>query len=171
MNLKKALLNPVLIAFTLGILLNICGVNYGKYLNKETYAWTGYLTGYLESFSVLVTPLSMTIIGMKLGGIKITSLLTSWRAYYVSAVKLIAVPVLVIGILVGLKAISKGSFVNADMVLGSFIAFATPTAGLASTFADQYNGDTDGSVKFIMASTVLSVITIPALYALLLWIL
>ena len=58
--------------------------------------------------------------------------------------------------------------IDSDMVIGVFIAFAMPTAGLASTFSDSFNGDTENAVIFTLGTTVLSVLTIPALYWLLL---
>ena len=42
--------------------------------------------------------------------------------------------------------------------------FATPTSGLASTFADQYDGDMDGAVSYTLGTTIFSVLTIPVLY-------
>jgi len=39
-----------------------------------------------------------------------------------------------------------------------------PTAGLASAFSDQYDGDTEHAVIFTLGTTILSVVTIPALY-------
>ena len=51
-----------------------------------------------------------------------------------------------------------------DMVLGVLIAFAMPTAGLASTFSDNFGGDTENAVAFTLGTTVLSIITIPLLY-------
>lgn len=53
---------------------------------------------------------------------------------------------------------------NADSVIAFFVGFAMPTAGLASAFSDQYDGDTDNAVIFTLGTTVLSVVTIPVLY-------
>jgi predicted Na+-dependent transporter len=54
--------------------------------------------------------------------------------------------------------------VDPDMLLGMMIAFACPTAAMATAFADQYNGDTENAVIYTLGNTVLSVITIPLLY-------
>lgn len=51
-----------------------------------------------------------------------------------------------------------------SVILGVFVAFAMPTAGLSATFADEYGGDSENAVVFTLGTTVLSVITIPALY-------
>ena len=53
------------------------------------------------------------------------------------------------------------------IILGVFVAFAMPTAGLSATFADEFGGDTENAVVFTLGTTVLSVLTIPTLYWLL----
>ncbi|MBQ8876097.1 MAG: AEC family transporter [Clostridia bacterium] len=153
-SLKKAFLNPVLIAFAIGIVLNLCDVQ--KYI-PEVATYSGH-------FRNLVTPISMTILGMKMAGVKMLSLFTSWKTYYVSALKLVVFPVLIVGVLLATKAVFGGGLVSEDFILGAFVSFATPTAGLASTFSDTHNGDSRSAVAFTLGSTILSVATIPLLY-------
>lgn len=153
-NVKKAVLNPVLIAFVIGLICNLLGL---KTHVPEISTYAGYLGG-------VVTPLSMLILGMKLGDVKILSMFTSWKTYFVSALKLIVVPALVVALAFALK----GAFAfGEDLVLGAFIAFAMPTAALATTFSDSYGGDVENAVSFTLGSTILSVATIPLLYWLL----
>ena len=153
-SVKKALLNPVLIAFIIGIILNL--VNIKKYIPE--------VVTFSTHFSNIVTPISMTILGMKMGGVKMLSLFKTWKTYYVSAIKLIIFPAIVIGVLFALRAIFDGKVIDSAMILGAFIALATPTAGLASTFSDTFNGDTEGAVAYTLGSTLLSVLTIPVFY-------
>ena len=157
MNLKKAFLSPVLIAFIVGIALNLLKVT--KYVPE--------ITTYSNHFSSIVTPISMTILGMKMGGVQFTKLFTNWKTYYVSLLKLIVFPVAIVGILLGVRAIFSNSFVDEGLIMGVFMAFAVPTAGLASTFSDQFDGDTEGAVAFTLGTTILSVLTIPVIYWLL----
>lgn len=154
-SLKKAFLNPVLIAFLVGIPLNLLNVS----------ALLPEITTYVGHFSNLVTPISMTILGMKLGAVKISALFGSWRTYYAAALKLVIFPAVIVALLFALRAI-PGSIVTSDMILGFFVAFACPTAGLASTFADRFNGDTEGAVAYTLGTTLLCVVTIPLLYLL-----
>lgn len=155
-SIKKAVLSPVLIAFVAGLLLNLAGIN--RFLPEaQTYA---------TYFSNIVTPLSMTILGMKLACIALRRLFSSWRMYYVSAVRLVLFPVLGVCFVLLLRLIPALSL-PAEAILACFIAFAMPTAGLASAFADQYQGDTENAVIFTLGATILSVITIPVLYWLL----
>ena len=152
-SLKKAFLNPVLVAFVIGVVLNLLKVN----------TYVPEISTFSAHFSGLVTPLSMTILGMKMAEIKFSSLFKSWRMYYVCAMKLVAFPVVIVALLFAIKQLGA-SVIDANVILGFFIAFAMPTAGLASTFADGFNGDTENAVTMTLGTTVLSIISIPILY-------
>lgn len=158
MSIKKAFFNPVLVAFAIGLVLNLIGV---KSFLPEVSTYANYLGS-------LVTPLSMLILGIKLGGVPIKPMFTSWKMYYVSAIKLVIMPAVIVAIAFLLDALFA---VGSDLILGVFVAFAMPTAALATTFADSYGGDMDNAVSFTLGSTILSVGTIPLLYWLLIAIL
>ena len=151
-SLKKAFLNPVLIAFVIGIIANLLNVK-GYVPEVATYS---------THFSNLVTPISMTILGMKMGGVKFLELFKFWKTYYVSALKLVVFPMIIVAIVFVLNQVT--AIITPDMVLGVLIAFAMPTAGLASTFSDNFGGDTENAVAFTLGTTVLSIVTIPLLY-------
>lgn len=155
-SLKKALLSPVLVAFVAGLILNFAGIN--RFLPEAQ--------SYATHFSNIVTPLSMTILGMKLASIALPRLLGSWRMYYVSAVRLVLFPVLAVCLLFAMRFVPAIAL-PVDAILACFIAFAMPTAGLASAFADQFGGDTENAVIITLGATILSVATIPVLYWLL----
>lgn len=152
-SLKKAVLNPVLLAFLAGIVLNLLKVS-AAVPEIQTYA---------THFSGIVTPLSMLVLGIKLAEVPMKNLFTSGRMYYVSAVRLVLFPAVCVALMLALQLIPVLG-VNTDMIIGFFIAFAMPTAGLASAFADQYSGDTENAVICTLGSTVLSTVAIPVLY-------
>lgn len=152
--LEKALFNPVLIAFVVGIVLNLTNVT--EYVPE--------VSTYSSHFSNIVTPLSMTILGVKMAGVNFGKIFANVYTYAVSAVKLIALPAIGVGLTFLFKLIFP---INADMIVGFFIAVAMPTAGLASTFSDQYDGDTENAVAFTLGTTLFSAVTIPVLYWLL----
>lgn len=149
---KKAFLNPVLLAFIAGVVANL--INVKGYV-PEVATYSNY-------FSNIVTPISMTILGMKMGTVKFTKLFKSWKLYYVSSLKLIVFPIIITAIVFILRQVT--TLVTTDMMLGIFVSFAMPTAGLSSTFADSFNGDTENAVAFTLGSTILSIVTIPLLY-------
>ena len=156
MSWKKAALNPVLIGFIVGVICNLLGMKGNTDLKPVT-DFIGYLNG-------LVVPISMMILGMKMGGVKFLQLFKSWKTYYVSALKLVVFPMVIVGILFACRAIFGGDLFGFDMIVGVFIAIGTPTAGLASAFSDHYNGDTENAVAFTLGTTILCVATIPLLY-------
>ena len=143
-----------MIAFVIGIILNLLKVN--TYIPE--------ISTFSSHFSGLVTPLSMTILGMKMAEIKVVSLFKSWRMYYVCALKLMLFPCVIVALLLAVKQIFNVGMFDANVILGFFIAFAMPTAGLASTFADGFGGDTENAVSMTLGTTVLSILTIPVLY-------
>lgn len=150
-SVKKAVLNPVLIAFIIGIPLNLLNVK----------AYVPEIATFAGHFSNIVTPISMTILGMKMAEADLLSLFAKRGMYYVSAVKLVLVPALAVGIALLLRLFMT---VDSDIILGYFIALAMPTAGLASAFSDRYDGDTENAVANTLGTTILSIATIPVLY-------
>ena len=152
-SIKKAFLNPVLVAFVLGCVFNLLAVK--KYIPE--------VITFSDHFSNVVTPISMTIIGMKLGATSLRTLFRCGRLYYVSFLKLIVFPIAVTAMMFILKVVPVN--LPADsIILGVFVAFSMPTAGLATVFADEFDGDTENAVIFTLGTTVLSILTIPTLY-------
>ena len=155
MNFKKVLLNPVLISFVIGVVLNLLNVNAHI---PQVLKYSNHLKG-------IVTPVSMVILGMKMGGVKVSSLFTTAKTYYISVFKLLLVP---IGAVTIAYFLGEWSGVGAvALAPAMLIAFGTPTAGLASTFADAYDGDSEGAAIYTLGTTLLSVATMPILYSLL----
>lgn len=154
MNVKKAVGNPVLIAFVIGLVLNLSGVR----------ARLPELSDYAEYLGSIVTPISMVILGMKLGEVSFRALCLSWKTYYVAFVKLLMIPVLVTACVWALNLVFP---IGADAVIGIFVAFAVSTAVGGISFADHYKGDTENAVALTLGNTILSVITLPSLYSLL----
>lgn len=152
MSLKKAALNPVLVAFVVGLLLNL--LNVKAYL-PEISSYAGYLGN-------IVTPISMIVLGMKLGEVSFKSLCLSWKNYYIAFIKLVAIPVIVTACVWALNLVFS---LGADAVIGIFVAFGVSTAAGGISFADHYKGDTENAVAFTLGNTILSVITLPLLYA------
>jgi predicted permease len=155
-NLKKAFLTPVFLSFLIGIGLNLMGVCKAV---PELLTYSNHLSG-------IVTPLSMVVLGMKLAEVPMKRLFTTGRMYYVSLVKLVIFPALGALIMYLLQWI-PGLGMDADAVIAFFVAFAMPTAGLASVLSDQHNGDTENAVIFTLGTTILSAFAIPVLYWLL----
>ncbi len=152
-SVKSVLLNPVLIGFAVGIVLNLTGV---KNYVAETVTYTGYI-------SAIVTPISMFILGMKLGSVPLVNILRSPKMYYASFWKLLVMPCLAVLALFALR-LAIPQIIGTAMMFACFVGLGTPTAGSSSIFTDMYDGDTDNAVIFTLGTTLLSIITIPLLY-------
>ncbi|MBR2615495.1 MAG: AEC family transporter [Clostridia bacterium] len=153
-SLKKAFLNPVILGLLAGLATKLLGLNT---LIPE-------IGSFATHFSGIVTPLSMTILGMKMADVSVGKLFASPKTYYVSFLKLVAVPAMVLGILFGLRAVAGDGVLSGDFLLSVFFAFAMPTAGLSTTFADSFSSDSESAAAFTLGSTLHSVVTIPVLY-------
>ncbi len=157
LNILKILTNPVVLGFAIGVVINL----------SKVHTIVPEVTMFTTHFSNLVTPLSMTILGMKMASVNLLKIFACWKTYYASFIKLILCPVLIIALLLAIKFAFGLEIIDKFMLLGVFMAFSMPTAGLASPLADKHNGDIENSVVYTLGSTILSVVTIPVLYMLL----
>lgn len=155
-NLKKAFLNPVFVAFLAGIALNLLGA--GEKIPE--------IQNYATHLSGIVTPLAMLVLGMKMTQVPMKRLFTSGWMYYTSAVRLLLFPAVGVGAMLLLRSIPLLA-VGSNEIIGFFIGYALPTATMGTVLCDQYDGDTDTAVILTLGMTILSVITIPVLYWLL----
>lgn len=155
-SVKKVLTNPVLIAFVCGLVFNLLNIS----------AYVPEVMTFSDHFSALVTPVSMTILGMKMATIHLGEMLKTAKLYYVSFLKLVLFPVAIILLLLVFKDVFDGVDFT-SLLFGVFFAFSMPTAGLATTFADEFKGDTKGAAVFTLGTTILSIFTIPCMYWLL----
>ena len=153
-SIKKLLTNPCLIGFAVGLILNFTKVS----------SVLPQVSDYLSRSQAIVTPISMIIIGIKLGSIKLLDIFKSKNMYIVSFYKLILVPFIITAVLLLVRIWIN---VPSELILGLFVAFAVPSASLATTFADNFGGDSKSAAIFTIGTTILSVNTIPVLYYLL----
>ena len=151
---KGLLTNFVLIAFVLGIVLNLLKVSTKI---PEVLEYSNHFKG-------IVVAISMTILGMKFADIQINKLFVSKKIYYVSLVRLLLSPIIIVGALLLLRL---AVYISDQVIVATYIAFAMPTAAMSPTIADKYNIDSENSVLYTLGTTLFSVITIPVLYLLL----
>lgn len=105
-------------------------------------------------------PVSMIIIGTSLGSVSVREVFTTPKVYAVVLVKLIVVPVVVWLVL--------GVFAQSEMLHGiPVLMSACPSAMIITVFCLQYGKDDVFSSQVIFMSTLLSAVTIPALFAVL----
>jgi malate permease and related proteins len=119
------------------------------------------LTAPLGYLSSLTSPVSMMVIGAALAGVNFRSFLTDGRLIAFSALKLLAVPLLG-GLL--LKTILGGG----DLLGVCIVMLSAPVASMTVMMAQQYGGEYTLLSKGVTLTTLLCVVTIPAVFAVLL---
>lgn len=145
---RKLLLNPGVLGLVAGLIIFVIPVDLPEILRAPA-AHLGNLN----------TPLPMLFIGYSLSKIKLSQALRTPSYYAASAVRLLLVPVVTIGILYLLG-------IRGTMLCSMAIAGSAPVAAAVSMFSDRYGQDTETSVNLVALSTVFSVITMPVFVAL-----
>ncbi len=148
-NIKKAFLNPGVIAVIVGLFLFLTQIKLGGILS-ETISYVADLN----------TPLSMIITGVFLANVNIKDTLKDVNVHKVVLLRNILVPLIM---LIILKVIGFGNwFQGADNVaLAHIIACACPTAIVTILFPARMGLDGEHGAKLIVLSTVASIITMP----------
>jgi|GEM_PF-681237 len=108
-------------------------------------------------------PLSMFIVGIRLGEVSFKDLVSDKKVHLTNAIKLVGVPLLMLGIMLPLAL--SGVFSSLDpnnyFTIVIVIFAAMPAAASAVAFAERFDGDVGTSVKGFLLSTILSIITLP----------
>ncbi|MGE5604595.1 MAG: AEC family transporter [Bacteroidota bacterium] len=144
----RQILNPAVIAVITGFTLFVFSIKLPEPL-FNTLAMVGSMT----------TPISMLIIGSLLVEIEFSQIFSGFSIFYVTLVRLVILPLLAVAclILLGVKGITLGVPV---------LATAMPAAALIVVFAEKHGADAILASRAVFLSTILSIITIPAMIAL-----
>lgn len=145
-SLKRILTNPIILGILGGWVI------FFFQISIPTFA--------LDVFNIVSgmnTPLAMLILGIYLAQIRWVSLVNSWKIVSVSFVRLLLIPVLV-----GLALIFvSNEYFMVKMV--TLIAVSTPVGFNVAFLAQQFNKNYFQAVRYVCHSTLLSIITMPAL--------
>lgn len=143
--ITKALLNPSLIAVYGGILMMVFDIRLPSVIMASTSS-IGNMTG----------PLSMIIVGAMATSVNMKEYLKDWTIYYGIATKIIIIP----GILFLISLLIKDRSIVSNSVI---ILASMPAATMASIFAERFNIEKDYATIMVIATTLLSILTLPVL--------
>ena len=144
----KQTLNPAVLAVVVGLFFFTFSIKLPTPVYKT-----------LEMVGSMTTPLSMIIIGSLLSELKISKVFTGFSIFYVSGIRLLILPLIVIffSTLFGVKGIVLGV---------PALATAMPVGALVAIFAEKHGADALLASRAVFLSTFLSVFTIPTVIAL-----
>ncbi len=146
---KKILLNCNLISVMIGIVLMITKIRI-----------PGVLLTAMSSLGKMLGPMGMLMVGMLLGGMALKRIFINKRVYFISFLKMIAVPGLV---LLFLKLSGMEHLVpeGKTILFISFLAVMTPSAALVTQLAQLYGKDADHAGAINVMTTVFCIATMP----------
>lgn len=140
--------NPVVIGIIIGVVLFFTAVPVPEIVTSTL----GYIAG-------MNTPVAMILMGTYLAQLSWRELLDR-RAWGCVAMRLVVIPAVIL-LLFWLLPIS-----STDVAMAAFLAAATPVGANICVFAQQYGCDYKLSVVTVCQSTVVSIVSVPALVAL-----
>ena len=141
----KVLVNPGILAVALGILMFFSG-----------WRFSGPLVRAFDLLGSTTTPIAMILIGSTLAEVRFKSLLSGSSVYYAAFIRLIAIPLAVLGLLMlcGVRGTVLGVCV---------ISAGMPAAANTAAFAESFGSDAVFASRCVFVSTLLSIFTVPAI--------
>ena len=121
----------------------------------------------LAMLADLNTPLAMIMVGWYLAETDFRPVLRCGAAYGVAALRLVAVPLVVIAAFVGVRACVPA--LNPVMAVAISTAAAAPTAALTTVIAARYDKDVSTATSLVSGTTLLSILTMPPIVGFALW--
>jgi predicted permease len=149
--LKKVLLTPIVISLLIGIAMGLAGIVLPPFVNSA-----------LKGLAGCMSPCSMLLAGFMLGKFPLKDLMTGWRPYAYSAIRLIAIPVIFGAVLLLLGM--KGQFMMmplliAGIPLGLNLVVYPESQGFEKQASDN--------AKLCFVSYILALVVLPFTYAIL----
>lgn len=142
---------PILSALALGVIVGLTGIK----LPTVVTSMTGALKG-------CMSPVAMIMTGFVLGSLNFKQIFTSARAYAVSIVRLVVIPLVFIGGLLLLR-----TFITIPgelMIIPLFIA-AMPIGLNAVIFVEASGRDSTENARMCLISYILALVTVPLVMA------
>jgi predicted permease len=147
--IQKILVNPGVFSVLIGVVLFYFSIPIPKPIFMA-----------LDLVGGTTTPLAMLIVGYTLGGVQMKNIFSELSVYYITVLRLIFIPLLVLIIL-------KGTNLDKTVLGVSVLATAMPVAASATIFAQKHEKSPELASMCVFVSTGFSMITIPLLVLLL----
>ena len=157
---KHIFLNPPVIAAVLGLVLFF--VHAGSWIDANPV--TSLLGQAVSILASTVCPLSMVVVGTRLGMMSFRGFFRDRYLYYYLFIRMLLCPVLVF-LLLKLFGVIFGSLLYTEeislLTTVLLLCASTPAATSVSMFAEKFGSDTEYAGKLVSVSTIFSVVTIP----------
>ena len=119
----------------------------------------------VKYISDINTPLAMIVIGFYLADARFAAYFRCVPALVASVLRLLAIPAIVVA---GLAAL-RGFNLDPTMSIALTASASAPVAAMDTMFASKYGRDVDVSVGLVAVTTLLSILTMPVMVGLAMW--
>jgi predicted permease len=144
---KNILLNPSTVSVVIAFI--IFALSLHRYI-------PAFAVDTLNVLGSMTSPVSMFVIGVRLADVKWKEFFNDGQMYLATAVRLLVAPMVALGI-------AKLLGFSGYAVTVPYMACAMPAATATAIFAEKFGGDSVYASKCVVVSTILSIITIPAM--------
>ena len=159
-NIKNMLLNPTVLSLLVAVIMFFTIQKPlveifpdGTFGDKVFHG----LTKSINFLAEMVTPLAMTVLGMKIAKANVKQLFTDKWAYVNAFNKLIVMGLLTMLIVAWLPVSNVVKYTL-------FFLLSMPSANNTVLFAVNFGGDSESGSIFVLLSTLLSILTIPLMF-------
>lgn len=146
----KDVINPGVLAAVIALIIYFAEIKVPTFMST-TFSFLGGIT----------TPMSMIILGSVLGGYPIKELFSDKYIYIISVIKLIIMPILAF-------LFASAVFTDPVIIGVATISMGMPAASMCVMLSVEYEEAVKTTSVGVFLTTILSLITIPALYIILL---
>lgn len=145
---KKLLTTPVVWAPFIGIALGLSGLQLPD-----------IVMNLLNTSASCMSPISMLLVGFALGGTSLVKLFTSGRAYFLSAIRMVLIPLIFFVILfpIGLRG---------DFLLIPLLVMAMPIGVNTVVFPESCGEDATDNARLLCISYIMALIFLPLVFSL-----
>lgn len=151
----KSFLNPMFIAMIVGMIIGLTGLKLPK-----------GVTSAIDGAGACMSPLAMLLTGMTVGRVDVLALLKKWRLYLVTAIKLVAYPLLFVGLFALLAMLPENAFFTETFFKCGTCIAAMPLGLNTIVIPAAYGRDTSDAAGMALVSHLASVVTIPLVFML-----
>ena len=151
---RKILLNANMISIYFGIIIFIFGIRFPAPVKDS-----------IDSIASMVGPLSMVIIGMLIGSMDIRRVFTYKRVWFITAMRLLIIPLMVLGFLaVMLRFVTLSN--EKTILMITMLQACAPAAAYVTQLSQLYGGDEQYASAINVVSTLMCMFTMPLIIAL-----
>ena len=146
---KKIVLNINMISIFIGVVLFFAKIHLPEIINNT-----------LGSVGSMIGPASMIVTGMLFAGMNLKQIFADKRVYFVSFLRLIAVPLLAL-VMIKISHLAMFSADGNKIMLIVFLAIITPSASTITQMCQVYGNNSRYASAINVMTTLFSIITMP----------